>query len=291
MKRFVKGFYRWLTLFPHYVFAGYSKTRSLKEIKRIMDDYDMVKAPSEDYFKQRYLAIINEVLRRNFTHNISLKILDAGCGQGRITIELAKMGHKIDAIDVVKSALEKGKKYAEQQNVHNLINWQQGKLPECLSQYMDNGYDLVLCLEVLYMMSWSESKKTLEELARKVKNNGVIMISVRPRFYYLAYSLMRNDFKKFRWCATHNDFLGLGEHLCWADVNQMTKLLEQLGFRDLGMKGIRIFSGIEGDPTSFLAIPHLLSTEERRILSDVEDSYSNFYTDHCRYTVFWGTRL
>ncbi|MGB9641961.1 MAG: class I SAM-dependent methyltransferase, partial [Candidatus Ratteibacteria bacterium] len=211
MKKFIKGFFRWLKMFPRCVFAGYSQKKHLTEIETVMGSYDMVNSPSEDYFRDRYLEIINEIIKQNFKQGFSLRVLDAGCGQGRIAIELAKMGHIIDAMDYVEATIEKGKKYAEQMHVSTFINWRIGKIPEDLSFYKDEAYDMVLCLEVLYMMSYKECLISLQKLSKKVKKGGVLMISVRPRFYYLAYSLINRDFLRLQHAARNMDFSELGQ--------------------------------------------------------------------------------
>ena len=42
------------------------------------------------------------------------KVLDVGCGEGRNSIFMAKIGHEVDAFDVSENAVEKAKKIARQ---------------------------------------------------------------------------------------------------------------------------------------------------------------------------------
>lgn len=290
MKQFITGFLKWLKMFPRYVFAGYSKSKHLKDIKQVMGNYDMMKAPSEDYFKERYLEMINEIINQNFRHGISLRILDAGCGQGRIAIELAKMGHTVDAMDYVEETIEKGKKYAEEMLPNASINWKTGKIPDDLSFYQDEAYDMVLCLEVLYMMSHDECCKSLQELAKKVKKGGMLMISVRPRYYYLGYYLINRDFLRLQHVAKNLDFSELGQYLSWTDKSLMEEIFRNLGFENINAKGLGILTGIQGDPTALFCRPELLSENEKRIVAEVENTYSSSYPEAGRYIVFWATK-
>ena len=288
MMYLLRRLYHWVRLFPKLLFLKEGDNRYLKVVKKTMDKYDMVTAPSEDYFKLRYMTIIDTVLKDNFDGKEKLKVLDAGCGQGRLTIELAKKGHKIDAIDCTESALQKARNYAAEAGIKDCVNWIKGDLSNILSDFKESSYDIVLCMEVLYMMPRSE--ECFRALSKMVKPEGILLISVRLRLFYLIYYLMHNDFLRLDWCAKNNNMTGLGGSLSWFDPEEVTQLFLKNGFENIEKWGIGILSGIKDDPTSGFSIPCFLSEKERILLGRIEDQYSQIYVNSGRYMVFSGKR-
>lgn len=289
MSQRAKKLYHWLRWFPKIVLTDRNAPTYLSHITKGMDEYDMVTAPSEDYYKSRYIKLLKTLIQERFNRK-TLRIFDAGCGQGRISIELAKMGHTVDAIDYVKSALIKGREYAKQSGVEKHITWKEGQFPDVLSSFDANSYDLVLCLEVLYMMAFEKSKQTLEGLAKLTRKGGHLVVSVRSRFFYLAYSLLNRDLLKLEWCAKHPDFADLGDWSSWLDPDDLVDLFERNGFKNIKRTGLGILSGIEGDPTSHFCMPHLLAEKERELLGEIEDRYGKIYPDTGRYVICWGEK-
>lgn len=290
MIELIKGLYHWICTLPNFIFLGKNK-KYLKNVKKTMEEYDMVSAPSEDYFKLRYMRIINTIIKDKFNTENKLKVLDAGCGQGRIAVALGEKGCKIDAIDFVESALEKAKTYAIKSSIdRDSINWIKGKLPEILSNLEDDSYDIVICLEVLFMMPSEESKRCFEALVRLVRKGGILVTSVRSRFFYLAHTLMNKDFVRLKCCAKNNDFGKLGDGLSWSDPDEIINLFKKNRLKNTQRRGIGILSGIKGDPTSLFCLPLSLSETGIKLLGEIEDQYGKIYPDTGRYIVFWGEK-
>lgn len=288
--KLLKGIYHWLCLLPRFIsLQGENDDRYLEDVKFSMDKYDMVAAPSEDYFKSRYLNIISTVTKNNFNPQAKLKVLDAGCGQGRIAIELAKKGFSVEAIDYTESTLKKGKEYAAAAGINkNQINWVKGELPNILTNYSLGSYDMVLCLEVMFMMPWPE--ECFKALARLVKPGGVLLVAVRPRLFYLQYYLMNKNFSSLECCAKHNNLASRGGGLSWFDPEQVRQLFLKNGFENIQKWGIGILSGIEGDPTAHFSLPACLAEKDRALLGKIEDQYSRTYINSGRYMVFAGKK-
>ncbi|MDD5435918.1 MAG: class I SAM-dependent methyltransferase [Candidatus Omnitrophica bacterium] len=285
----MKKIVRWLRLFPEVVFTGDSSGRHLNKVRDVMDRYDMVTSPSEDYFKDRYMHIIDSALEAGRLAYEGLKVLDAGCGQGRLAIAFAKRGSSVDAVDVFPGVLDKARIHAQKAGLSSdRIRWIEGGLPETLDGVADNSYDLVVCAEVLYMLE--EADATIRGLVRVLRPGGVLVVSSRTRLYYLAHSLMSKDFLRFSRAAKNNSYKDIGQALSWSDPRETEDLLAALDLKDIRRWGIGVLSGIEGDPTGKFCFPHELNGAERETLGQAEDKIAGVYSDAGRYIVYSGVK-
>jgi ubiquinone/menaquinone biosynthesis C-methylase UbiE len=100
------------------------------------------------------------------------RILEVGTGKGRFAIELARCGANVTAIDISKEMLKIASKRAEQQNLQNQISFEEGDAEDL--KYPANYFDVVMCLQTL--MHVPNKRRCLGELARVVKQNGVIVV-------------------------------------------------------------------------------------------------------------------
>ena len=100
-----------------------------------------------------------------------LKILDLGCGQGKIAGTLVKKGHQVLGLDLNKTALKKAKKVGVKTRFWDI----EKKLP-----YHGRSFDLILALDLL------EHIFNLEELiwniSRLLRKNGIFILSVPNHF-------------------------------------------------------------------------------------------------------------
>ena len=107
------------------------------------------------------------------------KILEVGAGTGVYSVELAKMGYDVTAVDLVESNVEVLKKNAE--GVKNIKCLQGDALD--LSRFKDNEFDIVLNLGPMYHLYTTRDKnKAIAETLRVCKNSGICM------FAYLTHS-------------------------------------------------------------------------------------------------------
>jgi 2-polyprenyl-3-methyl-5-hydroxy-6-metoxy-1,4-benzoquinol methylase len=70
------------------------------------------------------------------------KILDVGCGYGRISVPLAMQGYNISGVDISSNLIASAKKYAKKEKVK--INFKIGDM--CKLNYKESSFDRVLCL-------------------------------------------------------------------------------------------------------------------------------------------------
>jgi ubiquinone/menaquinone biosynthesis C-methylase UbiE len=97
------------------------------------------------------------------------KILDAGCGSGRYSIQLAKKGAEVHGIDISKGMLRAARKNGKRLGIKYQIA-SMLRIP-----YSDNVFDVVI--SNLAIDHVNDYKKALSEMLRVCKPNGFIVIS------------------------------------------------------------------------------------------------------------------
>lgn len=107
------------------------------------------------------------------------KILEVGAGTGVYSVELAKMGFNVTAIELVESNLSVLKQNAS--GLNNITCLQGDALD--LSRFNDESFDIVLNLGPMYHLYRQKDKnKAIEETLRVCKKSGICM------FAYLTHS-------------------------------------------------------------------------------------------------------
>lgn len=97
-------------------------------------------------------------------------VADLGCGAGDLTRMLRDAGATLHALDIAGNALQKLK-----ENDMTRITPYQECLPN--TTLKDNAYDLVLCTELIGYLHKNEYRLLLNEMARLVKNSGIVACS------------------------------------------------------------------------------------------------------------------
>ena len=186
----------------------------------------------KDTFEHKeIMELIDDTCKENFSRKLEIflrkesilsfilgkqEVLDVGCGEGVLSIYLARRGHKVTAIDngeaSLKSALALTRKYSSP------VNFQLG-LAEKLN-FSNDAFDLVIYEEVLEHLK--EPLAALQEARRVLRPKGKIIFSV-PNFK----SLRARMFK----------ILGLEGRLLCPDHKQnfnlrsITDLVNRAGFK------------------------------------------------------------
>ena len=65
MFEFLRGLKHWIEMFSQIVFAAGKKARYDKVVRKAASAYDMIEAPSEDYFRDRYMYILERSILSN----------------------------------------------------------------------------------------------------------------------------------------------------------------------------------------------------------------------------------
>ena len=107
----------------------------------------------------------------------SATALDAGCGIGRFTIELAERFSKVVALDASPSSLRACRENLDQRHLQNVdLHWAD---LTALDQCPAGVFDVVLGMEVICYTAKPE--ESLARLTRVAKPGGLIIISVEGR--------------------------------------------------------------------------------------------------------------
>ncbi|MDC3022615.1 class I SAM-dependent methyltransferase [Candidatus Pelagibacter sp.] len=116
---------------------------------------------------QNYINSFNNFLIRNFKINSNFKILDIGCGRGKILGNLSsklKLKEKPLGIDIVNHKDRDKRINFKKINVLNL------------SFRKDQKFDLILVKQTIHLMKLAEIKKLLKMLKRSLNPKGKILI-------------------------------------------------------------------------------------------------------------------
>jgi ubiquinone/menaquinone biosynthesis C-methylase UbiE len=100
-------------------------------------------------------------------------VLDAGCGNGSLSIRIAEKGFRIEAIDIAKKSLDYFRSKVKKKNIKN-INIRYGSILK--TDYKANSFDSVVSGEVLEHLT--DDKKAIEEFYRVLKKGGICVVSV-----------------------------------------------------------------------------------------------------------------
>jgi 2-polyprenyl-3-methyl-5-hydroxy-6-metoxy-1,4-benzoquinol methylase len=250
-------------------------TAHMRDIVITADSYNMVEEENEKFFSQIYTYHIN-----NYTNSVggSLStILDAGCGQGRLSMAFARAGGKVLGIDLSSKAIQAARKYAAQERL--AIDFTTGDLSTELKKLPDSQFDAVVCTEVLYMLD--NYILLLDELYRILKPGGCMFISLRPRFYYIMHAIRNACIGAAKNIAAgkSNSFKNLNCH----SIDDIKHLLNRYSLINLEYYGIGVVSGIAGDPQASCIQPSGLDTDDQKMLLDIEISLGQKFCENGRY--------
>lgn len=102
-----------------------------------------------------------------------LKVLDVGCGQGRIVKELRARGMEVSGTDTSDAMLEKAGKECPESTFRRLVN---GRIP-----WDDNSFNVASLLTVLTAVPGRQEQSTLiSECLRVLEPGGLLFVSDLP---------------------------------------------------------------------------------------------------------------
>jgi len=146
-------------------------TDALAHFNQRSGDWDELYARPQ--FKDRLRLFVDSVTSRVAPGG---RILDYGCGTGRIAVELARAGYKVVGLDGAQGMIEEAGKAASSLGLQNVEfrhlsdadNWE----PECT-------YDAIVCSSVIEYVA--DDRKLAGKLAGAVDDGGWLFISIPSR--------------------------------------------------------------------------------------------------------------
>jgi len=138
-------------------------------------------------------------------------ILDAGCGPGRISIELADLGHKVTGVDIIQSELDAAAESAEAAGVElELIN------SDLRTFCTDKKYDLAVNLYTSfgYCNTKEEDFAILTHICNTLRQGGTFILECTSRETAIMYFTEGEEFERAGMiCQTHFSVVGAWEGL------------------------------------------------------------------------------
>ena len=125
--------------------------------------------------KMSHEAINDEILKDRFDEVMGSfqihpgKALDAGCGTGEFTVQLAKSGLEVAGVDISRKSIEFLNKYSKKNNLR--IKGVVGDIENL--PFKSNSFDYCFCFGTLH--HFMDFRNALKELRRVLKNEGKIM--------------------------------------------------------------------------------------------------------------------
>ena len=174
---------------------------------------------SNTYFKNRdHLDVQHAQYIKSFLEKYSLsKVLDVGCGTGRLVKFLDQHGFSAQGCEPEIAAL----KIAQRINSSKSIK----KAPATSLPYKANSFDLIISASVIEHLTKKEVRKFLEEAKRVLKPHGYIFI-ITPNF-----SSPFRYIKKEQWFAYSDP-----THINFFSRKSIRQLLTSSGFHNINFQ-------------------------------------------------------
>ena len=119
------------------------------------------------------------------------RILDAGGGPGRYTIELAQRGYDLTLLDLTPANLEFARRQIRRARLESRVTQLvEGSIAD-LSMFADNSFDAVLCLggPLSHILDRRKRGKAIRELIRVAERRAPLLVSVISRLSVLVVEL------------------------------------------------------------------------------------------------------
>jgi len=127
------------------------------------------------------------------------KILDLGCSTGRNSLFLVEQGFSVYAVDNSETAIKMLNEKIKSKGLKNVMTFIEDM---CSLSFKDNSFDAVICTGILQHATLECQKKTVREIKRTLKKNGLLIADLM--------STKDPDFKAGKEIE-ENTFIGLEE--------------------------------------------------------------------------------
>ncbi len=126
------------------------------------------------------IYLLDQILKERFSKE--MRILDAGCGEGRNSIYFLNQGYQIFGVDQEDLAIQYLRYVAKSINTdYDLHRFQAGKIQELA--FHDGAFDAVICSAVLHFAESGEDfYKMISEIQRVLKTGGIFWFRMCTAF-------------------------------------------------------------------------------------------------------------
>lgn len=144
--------------------------------------YNEIKFPNydgmEDFsalIKKGEKSIFGAMLDREIPMNV--KVLEAGCGTGQMSLFLSRFGREIFGIDLSIGSLKLAQKFKKENDLNN-VHLMKMNLNNLF--FPNDYFDVIISNGVLHHTS--DPKKSFEHLTKYLKKDGIIIIGLYHRY-------------------------------------------------------------------------------------------------------------
>jgi SAM-dependent methyltransferase len=109
------------------------------------------------------------------------RVLEAGAGAGRFTVELARLGARITVIDISQGQIELNRRHLEAGGLDDHVEDRFVADIVDLSRFPDGSYDSVVCFGGPLSYVMGRADEALAEMLRVVRPGGLVFLSVMSR--------------------------------------------------------------------------------------------------------------
>jgi len=185
-------------------------------------------------------------------------ILELGAATGRYTLELAKQGYTITAVDMSLGLLEECRKSTADAGLERQVRFMVTDARD-LSEVTEKGFDAVLLMGPLYhLVEEADRKVALKQVFDKLREGGILFSAFISRFGVLS-DLIKDlpdwieDQVKVRSLLTNGkrpeNYPRGGFRGYFAHVSEIAPLHEAIGFETLAVVGVE--PAISADDESY----------------------------------------
>jgi len=161
------------------------------EVKAFFDEYGMKEWNRLD---ENAYSRINYLLHMHFIKEHlkpGMKILDAGCGTGRFSIDFAQLGCQVTLLDISEEQLRIAKDKIDEAKVnHNIEGIFCSNLSEG-TEFPDNYFDVVVCYGAPLSYILERRDDVMKEFNRILKVKGNLFVSVNNKWGILKMLIGR----------------------------------------------------------------------------------------------------
>ncbi|MDH5811271.1 MAG: class I SAM-dependent methyltransferase [Candidatus Methanomethyliaceae archaeon] len=134
--------------------------------------YEMLK--SQYWTGDRDIDLIEVLLRKKGRIK---RILDLGCGVGRISNRLAVCGFEVTGIDLSKKCIEEAKRDAKKLGVSKNTNYFVGDYKEfCLDPTTPSEFDAAICILAPAWKTVDDMRVFFSSLCKKIRKKGILIL-------------------------------------------------------------------------------------------------------------------
>lgn len=180
----------------------------------------------------------------NAGHGRALRILDAGGGQGQLSLELAALGHRVDLCDISANMLALAAERQAAEGLGDRVSLHQSSIQDFCRDRQQH-FDLLLCHAVLEWVA--DPGALLEHMFAALAPGGLLSLCFYNIHGLAMKNLLRGNFVK----VMDEDYRGFRGSLTPPDPptpEQVHAWLDVLGLERVCYSGIRCFHDYLLDP-------------------------------------------